>query len=90
MTPAHNRVTLHPRGGLGMAGASPASCSGGGRGSVLKRTTLSCTKLRTKRGTEFLERAEAKRMLWLGLGSTGARTAMTLAAMELCSHGGWR
>ena len=30
-TPVHVRITLHPRGGLGVVGASPTTWSGGGR-----------------------------------------------------------
>src|SRR3954463_13733842 len=41
----HVRITSCPRGGLGMVVASPASCSGGGRGSVSKRRSLACATL---------------------------------------------
>src|SRR4051794_30227942 len=63
---------------------------GVGRGSVSSRRSLACIKTRTERGVGLLERAEAKRVPWHGLGSTGASIASSMASACLGSHGGLR
>ena len=60
MKPAHVRIALHSRGGLGVAGASPASTWRGGRGTAAtgKRLLASICCAKSSRRELLLSRIE--------------------------------